>query len=157
MYAAVIIVSLVIRHQVLVGIRFTDTHNSLNNSLWVHLILSSQKATAFYILLRYVLLLLFPHPLSYDYSFATIPVFHVSDPAALLAILLYLALGLYTFLLLRNFNRKKIATEENKTKGFIAFAILFYLLTLLPVLISYFLLAFPWQKDFYLNPPWVLP
>lgn len=80
----------------------------------------SWQATAFYTLLRYIGLLIFPHPLSFDYSFAQIEIKNLNDPAALLGIVLYFALGTYALINIRK-------------KSIVAFAILFYLITLAPV------------------------
>ena len=46
----------------------------LNNTLNAATDTGSRYATAFYILLKYIGLLIFPHPLSYDYSFSQIKV-----------------------------------------------------------------------------------
>jgi tetratricopeptide (TPR) repeat protein len=95
-------------------------HSVVNNSLYAATDFISRETTAFYILLRYILLLIIPHPLSYDYSFATIPIITLSNPLALAAILVYFALGIY-------------AISTIFKKNIIAFAILFFLLTLAPV------------------------
>ncbi|MCP4438640.1 MAG: tetratricopeptide repeat protein [Aureispira sp.] len=54
-----------------------------------------QYATIGVILLHYVLLLIFPHPLSCDYSFNQIPWTTFSDPVALLGAGLYIVMGIY--------------------------------------------------------------
>ncbi|HOY32503.1 MAG TPA: tetratricopeptide repeat protein [Bacteroidales bacterium] len=79
-----------------------------------------QKATAFYILLRYILLLFFPCQLSYDYSIEQIPFQHMSSPGAIIGLLFYLAIGSYAIIKIWK-------------KNIYAYAILFYLLTLVPV------------------------
>jgi protein O-mannosyl-transferase len=79
----------------------------------------SRNATAFYILLKYIFLLLVPYPLSYDYSFAQVKVQSMSDAGALLGIALYAAAAIYAILKIRN-------------KNVIAFCILFFMLTLAP-------------------------
>ena len=96
------------------------TNSILNNTLNAAPDFISRQATAFYTLLRYIGLLIFPHPLTYEYNFAQIEVKNVNDPAALLGVVLYFALGIYALL---NLRKKSIA----------AFAILFYLITLAPV------------------------
>lgn len=80
----------------------------------------SRVATAFYILLKYLLLLIVPHPLSSDYSFSQIAIQTFSSPAAIFALFIYSALGFYAILTLRK-------------KNILSFAILFYLITLSPV------------------------
>ena len=103
----------------------TET-SALNNTLYAAPDFISKYATAFYILLRYVGLLIFPHPLSCDYNFAQIKIQSFSDPAAILGAILYLAMGIYS---VYYFKRKTI----------ISYAILFYLITLAPVSNIFFL------------------
>ena len=91
-----------------------------NNSLIGAPDFITQKATEFYILLRYVLLLIFPHPLTSDYSFAQIPIKSFGDIMVLASVIFYLFIGIYAVINLRN-------------KSILAFTILFYLITLAPV------------------------
>ena len=94
--------------------------STLNNSLTAAPDFISQKATEFYILLRYVLLLIFPHPLSCDYSFNEIPIKQILNPLVIGGFLLYLFMAVYAFI--------KLIKNE-----IVAFAILFFLITLAPV------------------------
>lgn len=103
----------------------TET-SALNNTLYAAPDFISKYATAFYILLRYIGLLLFPHPLSCDYNFAQIKIQGLNDPGALIGIFVYLAIGIYSII---NFRKKSI----------IAFGILFYLISLAPVSNIFFL------------------
>ncbi len=80
----------------------------------------SQKATAMYILLRYILMLVYPNNLSYDYSISEIPIRHITSPVVLLGLAIYIYIMIYSFIKIRK-------------KDMIAFAILFYLITLAPV------------------------
>ena len=102
----------------------TVTHppdtSAYNNSLHAANGFLSREATAFFILLKYIFLLILPHPLCYDYSFNQIPLQRLSDPLAILGILVYVALGIYAVI--------KIITKDS-----IAFAILLFLITLAPV------------------------
>jgi len=100
--------------------RIENLHSAYMNSLVAAPDFITQKATAFYILLRYVFLLIFPYWLSFDYSIAQIPLHQISNPSVLLAILIYLSMGIYTFIKIRK-------------KDILAFSILFYLITLAPV------------------------
>ena len=98
-------------------------HNTillLNNSLYGAPNIISEKATAFYILGRYIMLLIFPHRLSYDYSFNQIPIQTLSSFSVLVSIISYFAIGIY-------------AAIKIRSKSILAFAILFYLITLAPV------------------------
>ena len=103
----------------------TET-SALNNTLYAAPDLASKYATAFYILIRYVGLLIFPHPLSCDYNFAQIKIQTLHDPLSLLGIVFYLGIGIYSII---NFRKKSI----------IVFGILFFLITLAPVSNIFFL------------------
>ena len=79
-----------------------------------------QRATAVYILLRYIGLLLYPHPLSYTYDFNEVKVQEPGSPWVWVSALLHVAL---LILALAWFRKKHV----------LSFAILFYLVTLAPV------------------------
>jgi protein O-mannosyl-transferase len=104
----------------------TTATSALNNTLYAAPDVVSKYATAFYILMRYVLLLIFPHPLTSDYNFAQIKIQSATDPGALVGIILYFAIGIYAIL---NLKRKSI----------VAYGILFYLIALAPVSNIFFL------------------
>ena len=87
----------------------------IDNSLLYSSSFIEQKATAIYILGKYFLLMLFPHPLSCDYSFNTIPIV-----TSLANIGFLLALVFHVFLLY-------YAIKKIKEKHFLSFCILFYL------------------------------
>ncbi|HET9824025.1 MAG TPA: hypothetical protein VFP87_01760, partial [Chitinophagaceae bacterium] len=106
----------------------TATTGVLNNALNAAPDKISKYATAFYVLLRYVLLLLFPHPLSYDYSYSQIKIQTPSDPAALAGFILILGAAIYSVVNLRR-------------KNIISFAILFFLIALAPVSNIFFMTA----------------
>ncbi|HMK24478.1 MAG TPA: tetratricopeptide repeat protein [Chitinophagaceae bacterium] len=98
----------------------------LNNTMNAAPDNASKYATIFYILLRYIGLLIFPHPLSCDYNFAQIKIQTFSDPAAMIGVILYFGLGIYALIKFRK-------------KSIVAFGILFYLITLAPVSNLFFL------------------
>lgn len=87
----------------------------IDNSLLYSTSFIEQKATAIYILGKYFLLMLFPHPLSCDYSFNTIPIVTSFANIGFL-----LALAFHVFLLY-------YAIKKIKEKHFLSFCILFYL------------------------------
>ena len=72
------------------------------------------RATQIFVLLKYLRLLIFPHPLSADYSWKTIPYNSFGDGVVWLSILVNCAIVYYLFVFL-------------KKRSWIAFAILFYL------------------------------
>ena len=104
------------------------------NSLLAAPDLSSQKATACYVLLRYFLLLVFPYSLACDYSIATIPIYKITDPVSLIGIILYSLLLIYAIYTIIKMKREKNPAERSRINSIIAaFAVSFYLLTLFPV------------------------
>ncbi|HEY1870908.1 MAG TPA: tetratricopeptide repeat protein, partial [Chitinophagaceae bacterium] len=105
-----------------------NTATVLNNTLNAAPDQASKYATAFYILLKYIGLLIFPHPLSYDYSYAQITVRQPGDLAAIAGMLLYLAMGIYAIIKIRK-------------KTVIAYGILFFLIALAPVSNLFILIA----------------
>lgn len=70
-------------------------------------------ATNFYIYLEYLKLLVFPHPLSWDYSFSQITVKTFGDPSVILSVILFGALVYVAF-------------RGLKTKNTLAFWLIFY-------------------------------
>jgi len=115
----VVIPYFLIRSHVLQYVPAYD-HSPLVNALYATSDFISQRATALFILLRYEVLLLVPHPLSYNYDYAQIPIKSIANPMVLLSILIQLALAVYAFI---NFKKKNI----------VAFAILFFFLTMSPI------------------------
>lgn len=62
---------------------------------------AQKYATVLFVFLKYLLLLFFPHPLTYDYSYHQIPYRDFGDPAVLLSLLIYLFAGVYALIRLR--------------------------------------------------------
>jgi tetratricopeptide (TPR) repeat protein len=83
-------------------------------------------ATAMTIIGTYIKLLFFPHPLVYDYSYATFPIVGLSNIWALLSIGVYAALGYY---MIRNFLKKDT----------IVFSLIIYMLPVILVSNIFFL------------------
>ncbi|MGI8893652.1 MAG: tetratricopeptide repeat protein [Bacteroidia bacterium] len=77
----------------------------INNSLAGAPGYASQLATAFMILGKYILLLIFPHPLVADYSYNQIPVTGWSNPMVLLSTIVILFL---TFIALKGLKNKTV-------------------------------------------------
>jgi len=75
---------------------------------------SDKLATALFIQLKYILLLIFPHPLSYDYSYNQIPIINFTDVKALASLIVYVSLAVYALFTL-------------KRKNIFSYCILFYL------------------------------
>jgi tetratricopeptide (TPR) repeat protein len=115
--AGVAIVSLII-HKSVTGSIGLDNIPVIDNSLLATSSVFLQKATAVMIMGRYLLLLIFPHPLSSDYSFDTIPIVSGPGDPAFLA-----ALAVHVFLLV-------YAIRKLKGKHLLSFCILFYLVSM---------------------------
>ncbi len=89
----------------------------VNNALAAATTESDRIATAIFILGKYILLLFYPHPLSWDYSFNQIPIVGLTDIKVILTLGLFSALGIFA---LMNFKRKNI----------FAYCILFFFITM---------------------------
>jgi Flp pilus assembly protein TadD len=92
-------------------------YNLDDNSLVGAKTFLEREATAFYIMGRYLLLLFFPHPLSYDYSYNENPVISFGSAKAIAPLVVYAILA---FVAIRNL----------KKKSFISFGILFFFITI---------------------------
>jgi len=84
-----------------------------NNALESATNYADKLATILFIQLKYILLLIFPHPLSWDYSYNQIPIIGFSNPKALAAVAVIVGMFVYAIM---NFKRKDV----------FAYCILFY-------------------------------
>jgi protein O-mannosyl-transferase len=84
-----------------------------NNGLMAATNYADKLATTLFIQLKYLIILVFPHPLSYDYSYNQIPIIGFSDPKALAAVGVIIALFVYA---VKNFKKRDV----------FAYCILFY-------------------------------
>ncbi len=87
-----------------------------NNALMAATTYADKLATILFIQLKYVVLLVFPHPLSYDYSYNQLPIIGFGNPKALAAVAVIVAMFVYA---IKNF----------KSRNVFAYCILFYGLT----------------------------
>ena len=111
---------LFIRWQVVKVLTVNPFELPTNNTLYATPEFIKRQATAFYILLRYLALLIFPHPLCYDYSYSQIKILSITDFPAMLGLTIHILLIIYALI-------------KMKDRHILSFAILFYLLTLSPV------------------------
>jgi protein O-mannosyl-transferase len=130
---SILLISITVMWLILRKIIFADLERDmgvatsiLNNTLNAAPDFFTKYATIFYILLRYVVLLIFPHPLTCDYNYAQIKIHNLNDPDALLGVILYVGLGLYSIV-------------QIKSRNILVFAILFFLITLAPISNVFFL------------------
>ncbi len=126
------LIYLLIRHSVLQGAMADDGISMADNVIAGAKTFSTHMGTAFYILGLYVQKLIFPHPLSYDYSFNQIPVVSLGNVFAILSILFYIAIGGYAvFIFYRSFKRNPPAPlYKGEINTIISFGILFFLITI---------------------------
>lgn len=123
---AVAVCYLIIRGSVLTSQTTGGDIAVLDNTLIAAPNLASRLGTAFYILGLYLKLLVFPHPLSSDYSYPEIPIVSFSNPLALFSLVAYLGMTGY-------------ALFKLPKKDIISFGILFYLIPLSLVANVFFL------------------
>lgn len=105
-------------HKSIIGSIGLDNIPVIDNSLLATSDVFLQKATAIKIMGYYLLLMIFPHPLSSDYSFNTIPIVSGGGDPAFLAVLL-----IHLFLLF-------FAIKKFREKHILSFCILFYLVSM---------------------------
>jgi tetratricopeptide (TPR) repeat protein len=84
-----------------------------NNALMAAANYGEKLATALFIQLKYLQLLIFPHPLSYDYSYNQIPIIDFTNPKGLLSLLVFIGLSAFALIKLPK-------------KNIYAYSILFY-------------------------------
>ena len=106
-------------------------------------------ATVCWILLKYLLLLIYPHPLTSDYGFNEIASIHLSNPKAIASILVYAGLILYAAKVLW----KEIKIRKNpdsspdsyrgqhSTSVILSFSILYFIITISIVSNLFFLIG----------------
>jgi protein O-mannosyl-transferase len=93
------------------------TYTYLDNALVAAPDAASRLATAVYMAGDYLKLLVFPHPLSYDYSYNHIPATTFGSPQVLFTLLIFIALIYF-------------AIKKFKERNIYSFSILFYIITM---------------------------
>ena len=112
-YFAVALLYMILRYKFVGAGKQGEITEVLNNP-FVYATPVQARATQIFILIKYLRLLIFPHPLSADYSWKTIPYNNFGDALVWVSILIHTAIVYYLFTLL-------------KKRSWIAFAIAFYL------------------------------
>jgi hypothetical protein len=116
----IVAIYMFIRGHVLDSITFNEKLEVINNTLMAAHSGSDRLATTILILGKYIWLLFVPVTLSWDYSFNQIPIVSLSNPEAILAILVYAGLGVFAFIGL-------------KKKDPVAFGIIYFIAAMLLV------------------------
>jgi protein O-mannosyl-transferase len=128
-----------VRSQIDIGVSTAGKISPFDNVMAEASNLGERLATAFYILGKYLYLLVVPHPLVSDYSYSQMTVKTFSDPAVIISVLAYIAAGLYALL---NIRKQSLAS----------FGILSYLVTLFPVSNILFLIGSGMAERFLYTP-----
>ena len=129
---------LVIRSSVLQGAITDDAVSVADNIIAGTKSFSTHMGTVFYILGLYILKLIFPHPLSYDYSFNQIPTVEMTNVFSIASMLVYFAIGGYAvFILYQSFRRNRDTSNkyqahlsDNWVLKYLSFGIFFFLITI---------------------------
>lgn len=108
-----------VRGKVIGGMSFEPSQELMNNS-FLGMTISEKLATIFYTLLLYIKLLIYPHPLTYDYYPYHINIMNWTDIWPIIGFLIYFSIGIYALIGLRK-------------KNVISFGILFYIIALSPM------------------------
>ncbi len=132
-------VYLLIRAAVLKGLASETELQIVNNSLLGATDVITRFASAMYIMGKYLLLLFFPHPLVFDYSFNQMQNVLLTDFKALFSIAIYLSLFIY-------------ALKTFKQKNPVAFCILFFLIAISLVSNIFFLIESSMAERFIYMP-----
>ncbi len=106
---------LFIRNKI-IGFTIGASAGELMNNPYLHATAGEKFATVFYTMALYIKLLIFPHPLTYDYYPKQIPIINWADFRAIISLLIYLGLGIFALIGL-------------KKKTIISYGIWFYLIT----------------------------
>lgn len=118
---------LLIRLSVLQGELADDSVSMADNVVAAAKSAGTRLGTAFYILGLYFIKLVFPHPLSYDYSFSHISLMEMTNVFSILAFLIYAGIGTYAAVVLFKTLRKQEITPYRIQ---VTFGILLFLITI---------------------------
>lgn len=132
-------VYLLIRGAVLKGLASETELQIVNNSLLGATDIVTRFASAMSIMGKYLVVLFFPHPLVFDYSYNQIKNVSIADFRAIISIGIYLALFMY-------------ALKTFKQKNPIAFCILFFLISISLVSNIFFLIESTMAERFIYMP-----
>ncbi len=141
-FMAMALLYIFIRWSVLDVMTFKGKMTIDNNALASTLSHSARLATAILILGRYLLLLFFPHPLSYDYSYNQIPIVSFSNIWVIITLLVFLAWGVY-------------AVYRIRTKDVHGFSFFFFVITMSVVSNIFILIGSTLGERFLLTPSFV--
>ncbi|MFI5163845.1 MAG: tetratricopeptide repeat protein [Bacteroidia bacterium] len=129
-FAAAFGIYMLIRSSVLETVTFAEKMKVMNNALASATNEPDRIATAILILGKYILLLFFPHPLSWDYSFNEIPVVSFLDIKVILTLVVFITLGFYAMISLIKLVKQPEARSEKPETAVFIFCILFFFISM---------------------------
>jgi len=123
------------------------------NNLLVNASTVGEKfGTIFIFLFNYIRLLVFPHPLTWDYGYNHIPLSSFQNPFALFSLILYLFLGICALVLLLKHIQIRAPSTKTKLRNLLAFLALFYVGTLSVYSNVFFIMAATMAERFLFVP-----
>ncbi|MFH1004859.1 MAG: tetratricopeptide repeat protein [Bacteroidota bacterium] len=131
----------------IVGIIGDRVSNDVTDNPFLYATFSEKLATISWILGKYLLLLIYPHPLSCDYGYNQIAVIGWTNPKAFLPLIIYILFFLFAVKTIWNWKKISTSSELNDKRQTInyklifAFCILFYLITISIVSNVFFLIG----------------
>jgi tetratricopeptide (TPR) repeat protein len=131
-FLGIALVYLFIRNKVLGG-AISDLDVSVADNLILGAkSLNEKLGSAFFVLGLYLKLLVFPHPLSYDYSFNQIPIVSMSNIFSIFTVLIFAFLACYALIVLYQSLKKKSSgvIVNSDLKAVLSFGIFFFLITI---------------------------
>lgn len=131
-FIATAFVYLILRSRVLQGALSDNTVAISDNVVAGANTFSTHAGTSFFILGQYIKLLFFPHPLSYDYSYAHIQLVELGNIVSTASLLFYLTIGTIALFILYRHYRAKLSNPLAAAgmPELISFALLFFLATI---------------------------
>ncbi len=123
-------VYMLIRKSVLETVTFAEKMKVVNNALAAAANEPDRIATALLILGKYILLLFYPHPLSWDYSFNQVPIVSFSDIKVIITLAVFGAMGIYSIWTLVNVFKNPKSKIQNPRSIVFSYSILFFFLTM---------------------------
>ena len=121
---------LLIRSSILDSVTHSEKMKVVNNALAAATHEPDRIATALLILGKYILLLLYPHPLSWDYSFNQIPIVGFSDWKVITTLLVFILLVGYALFVLFGLIKQPEYRIQKTGSVIYAYCILFFFITM---------------------------
>ncbi len=158
-YLAITLFYLAIRASVFHGLIIGDVNKDILENQFYGIPFLQKMANVSHVLGKYLWLLIFPHPLSFEYSYNQIPLIRWADLRAIVPAVFYSGLFAFAVNHIRS-NKKNVSspsasTVKNPTikiKLTLAFCILFYLITISIVSNAFFNIGTPMAERFLFMP-----